>query len=40
MDKKQVPICRCRICRSDESVVEFKNQYICEDCVTYVKENC
>lgn len=29
----------CKICRSIEADVTFKDHFICEACVTYIKNN-
>jgi len=29
----------CKICRNELEVIEFKGHCICEECVSYIKEN-
>lgn len=35
---KQKP-CSCKICASVYGVMVFKDSYICEDCIGYIKDN-
>jgi len=30
----------CKICREVHDVVVFKDHFICESCVEYIKSNC
>lgn len=29
----------CKICRAELDLIEFKEYCVCEDCVTYIREN-
>lgn len=40
MKEEKDEVVACKICKSDTEVVEFKDHCICEECVTYIKENC
>ncbi len=36
-EQKESTCCNCKICNSTYNTVPFKDSYICEDCVTFVK---
>lgn len=38
-DKVTQQIVPCKICKSVEADVTFKDSFICEACVTYIKSN-
>ena len=36
---ENIALVKCRICSGEYSNIEFKDSYICEECITYIKEN-
>lgn len=36
---ENIVLVKCRICSGEYSNIEFKDSYICEECIAYIKEN-